>query len=63
MRNKIKPFLESRGLTAADMVRDARIGVSTGYKLVQDSAHLPSAKVLAKLCEAYDVQPGDLIER
>lgn len=63
MRNKIKPFLESRGLTAADMVRDARIGVSTGYKLAQDPAHLPSPKVLAKLCEAYDVQPGDLIER
>jgi len=63
MRNKIKPFLESRGLTVADMVRDVRIGVSTGYKLAKNPGLLPGPKVLAKLCDYYQVQPGDLIER
>jgi DNA-binding Xre family transcriptional regulator len=62
MRNKIKQFLESRGLSAYRMIQDANISDTTGYKLAADPGYIPSAKVLEAICEAYRVQPGELLE-
>ena len=62
MRNKVKQFLESRGISAYRMIQDAKISDTTGYKLAADSSYIPSAKVLEAICEAYKVQPGELLE-
>lgn len=62
MRNKVKEFLEKRGLSAYRMIQDAGISDTTGYRLASDPNYVPSAKVLVALCDTYQVQPGDLLE-
>ncbi|NDJ25955.1 helix-turn-helix domain-containing protein [Nostoc sp. B(2019)] len=62
MRNKIKQFLESRGLSAYRMIQDAKISDTTGYKLAADSTYIPSSKILEALCETYRIQPGEILE-
>ena len=62
MRNKIKQFLDSRGLSAYRMIQDAKISDTTGYKLASDPTYIPSAKILEAICETYRVQPGELLE-
>lgn len=62
MKNKVKKFLEHRGLTAYRMIHDAKISDTTGYKLAADPTYIPSAKVLEALCEAYQVQPSEFLE-
>ena len=57
MRNKIKQFLESRGLSAYRMIQDTKISDTTGYKLAADPTYIPSSKILEALCEAYRIQP------
>lgn len=62
MRNKIKQFLESRDLSAYRLVKDTGISDTTGYRLAADPTYVPSAKVLEAICEAYNVQPGEILE-
>lgn len=62
MRNKVKQFLEVRGLSAYRLIKDTEISDTTGYRLASDPSYIPSAKVLESICRAYDAQPGELIE-
>lgn len=62
MRNKVKKFLENRGLSAYRMIQDTKISDTTGYKIASDPTYIPSAKVLEAICETYRIQPGELLE-
>jgi DNA-binding Xre family transcriptional regulator len=60
--NKIKPFLQSKGITPYRFQRDVAIAQRTAYDLYNNSAQLPSSNVLSKICDAYRIQPGEIIE-
>lgn len=62
VRNKIKAFLESRGLSAYRFIKDTGISDKTGYELASDPSKVPTKKVLNRICSAYQVQPGELLE-
>lgn len=62
MRNRVKEFLASRGLSAYQFIKDTGIAPTTGYKLAKDESHLPSIRVLEVMCDRYQVQPGEFIE-
>ncbi|MFM7448533.1 MAG: helix-turn-helix domain-containing protein [Leptolyngbyaceae cyanobacterium] len=62
MRNKVKAFLESRGLTAYQFIKETGIAPATGYKLAKDPDHLPGIRVLEAICDKYQVQPNEIIE-
>lgn len=62
MKNKVKSFLESRGLSAYKFIQDTGIAPATGYALAKDENHLPSIRVLESICDTYKIQPGDLLE-
>ena len=62
MRNKIKQFLDSKGITPYQFERDAGIAHRTAYDLYNNPKQIPSSTVLTKICDAYEVQPSELLE-
>ena len=62
MRNKIKQFLDSRGITPYKFRQDTGIAQRTAYDLYNNPEQIPSSTVLDKICDAYEVQPGELLE-
>ena len=62
MRNKLKQFLESKNLSVYRFQKDTGIAPKTAYDLVNDESKIPAPKVLEAICDAYEVQPGDLLE-
>jgi len=62
MRNKIKPFLSSMGITRYRFWKDTRIAMRTAYDLYEHPEQIPAGTVLEKICSTYQVQPGELLE-
>lgn len=62
VRNKIKAFLEDRGITPYRFKLDVSIAQRTAYDLVANPEQLPSSTVLSKICGAYKIQPGEILE-
>jgi DNA-binding Xre family transcriptional regulator len=60
--NKIKPFLQARGVTPYRFQRDVGIAQRTAYDLYNNPDQLPSSVVLSKICDAYKIQPGVVLE-
>ncbi|MCG6138840.1 MAG: helix-turn-helix transcriptional regulator [Nostoc sp. LLA-1] len=62
VKNKIKEFLHERGITAYQFRKEVGIAQRTAYDLYNNPNQLPSSTVLSKICDAYEVQPGELLE-
>lgn len=62
VRNKIRQFLESLGITAYKFRQDVGIAQRTAYDLYNNPNQLPSSTVLSKICDTYQVQPGEILE-
>ncbi|GAC1458937.1 MAG: hypothetical protein NVS2B14_01230 [Chamaesiphon sp.] len=62
VRNRIKQYLDSRGITPYRFRNDAGIAQRTAYDLYNNPSQIPSSTVLEKICTAYEIQPGVLLE-
>ena len=62
MINKVKEFLDTRGVTPYRFRLDVGIAQRTAYDLYNNSGQLPSSVVLSKICDTYKVQPGEILE-
>ncbi|MBW4566085.1 MAG: helix-turn-helix transcriptional regulator [Mojavia pulchra JT2-VF2] len=62
VKNKIKKFLYERGITAYQFRKDVGIAQRTAYDLYNNPDQLPSSTVLSKICDTYEVQPGEVLE-
>jgi DNA-binding Xre family transcriptional regulator len=62
MRNKIKQFVDSRGITVYRFREMTGISNKTAYDLVNKPKQYPSREVMQKICSTFKVQPGELIE-
>lgn len=62
MINKVKPFLESRGMSVYKFIQDTGVAPATGYKLAKSPSYLPGIRVLEVICDTYQVQPGEIVE-
>ncbi len=62
VRNKVKEFLESRGLTVYRFQKDTGIARRTAYDLTNKPDQLPAQPVLTKICDTYEIQPGEILE-
>lgn len=62
LRNKIKHFLDIRGITCYRFMKDVGIAQGTAYALYDNPDQIPASNVLSKICDAYEVQPGELLE-
>ncbi len=61
MKNTIREFLEKRGITRYRFYKDVGIAPKTAYDLYSSPEQLPASTVLAKICDTYKVQPGELL--
>lgn len=62
MINKIKSFLDGRGITPYRFQKDVGIAQRTAYDLYNIATQLPSSTVLGKICDTYKIQPGEILE-
>jgi DNA-binding Xre family transcriptional regulator len=61
--NKIKALANSNGdNTNYKFWKRSGLAQSTAYRLYRDPTVYPSESVLATICAAYNVQPGDCLE-
>ena len=62
MINKIRPFIEARGLSVYRFQKDTGVSPKTAYDLCNDPTQLPGSNVISKICDAYRVQPNEILE-
>ena len=69
MLHRIKEFLDKRpdSISGSDQTtpyrfwQDTGIGRDTAYRMYGDPTYIPSSKALNKICEAYNLQPGEFL--
>ena len=62
IKNKIKSFVDDRGMTVYRFRDEVGIANGTAYGLYNRPHQYPSKEVVAKICKVYGVHPGDLLE-
>lgn len=62
VKNKIKEFVNARGLSVYAFRKAVGCSATTAYDLYHDPWQLPSSTVLTKICDAFRVQPTELLE-
>jgi len=62
VRNRIKEFVDGRGLTVYQFRQMTGIANKTAYDLYNDPGQYPGKNVMAKICSTYEIQPGELLE-
>ena len=62
MRNKIKEFVESRNMSVYAFREKTGIANKTAYDLVNTPTQIPSGNVITKICDAFEVQPNEILE-
>lgn len=67
VRLRISQLLEKRGLSPYALAKrsEGRISMSTAYRLVKLDGRVQTfdAGMLEALCDVFDVEPGELLER
>lgn len=61
MKNRIKEFVDAREPSVYAFWQKTGISRTTAYDLYHNSDTYPGKNVMDAICQAYDVQPGDLI--
>lgn len=62
MRNKIKEFIEAKGVTVYQFRQMTGIANKTAYDLVNKPEQYPSREVMDKICSTFQIQPSELLE-
>ena len=62
MRNKIKAFVDSHGISVYEFRKRAGIANKTAYDLYNHPEQYPGRDVMDKICTAFQIQPGELLE-
>ena len=62
LRNRVKELVDSMGISRYQFCKDTGLAQNTGYRLYKDSDYIPGSDALLKICKAYKIQPGILIE-
>lgn len=62
MKNHIRDLIDRKGISVYQFRKDTGIASRTAYDLYNKPEHLPSPDVLRKICDAYEVQPGVILE-
>jgi DNA-binding Xre family transcriptional regulator len=60
--NKIQAFIESRNISKYKFMKDTGVAQRTAYDLCNNPLQLPSPDVLRKICDTYEIQPGEILE-
>ena len=61
VQNRIKKFIDERGISRYKLWQETKLGRDTAYRLCNDPTYIPTGNVLDKLCATYRVQPGEFL--
>lgn len=61
LQNTLKDVLDSRGMSAFKLSKDANLSPTTTRKIYQDNSYIPSPNVLERMCIVLQVGPGELL--
>lgn len=63
IRLRVAELLEERGWTAYRLAKEAGLTMPVAYRLADPSGEFArlESSTLEKLCEVFDVQPGELL--
>ncbi|WP_199338589.1 helix-turn-helix transcriptional regulator [Anabaena sp. FACHB-83] len=62
MRNRIKEFVDSRGISVYQFWHETGISRTTAYNLYNNSAQYPARDVMDAICTRYGIQPDILLK-
>ena len=62
MINKVKNLVDSKGISVYRFRQETGISSTTDYELYNNPKHLPSIRVLERICDAYGIQTNDVLE-
>ncbi len=63
MKNKLKQFVEKRGITAYKLSKQTGLPLNTVYRLVNNPSQVPSGEVMDAILNQYsDASVGELLE-
>jgi DNA-binding Xre family transcriptional regulator len=62
MRNRIKEFVDSRGMSVYQFWQETGISRTTAYSLYNNSAQYLGRDVMDAICSRYKIQPDALLE-
>ncbi len=62
MKNKIKEFVDGRGISVYQFWKQTGISRTTAYDLYNDPGQYPGKNVMDAICKTYRVKPGDLLD-
>ncbi|MBN3948813.1 MAG: helix-turn-helix transcriptional regulator [Nostoc sp. NMS7] len=62
MRNRIKEFVDSRGISVYQFWQETGISRTTAYSLYNNSAQYLGRDVMDAICSRYNIQPDILLK-
>ena len=63
IKNRLQEVLEARNMTISDLQRKTGLSYPSVHHLVTSTPKSIRLDTLARLCDALDVEVGDLLER
>jgi DNA-binding Xre family transcriptional regulator len=55
-------LIDGLGITPYQLMKRTKISPTTAYALYNDPTQLPSSTTLAKICDTFKIQPGEVLE-
>jgi DNA-binding Xre family transcriptional regulator len=62
VKNRVKEFVDSKGITVYQFRKETGIANKTAYDLYNHPGQYPGKNVMEAICRVYNLQPGDLLE-
>ena len=62
MRNKVKQFVDGKGISVYQFWQETGISRTTAYSLYNRPEQYLARDVMDAICTQYNVQPGELLE-
>lgn len=61
LENKIKKLVNNKKISVYQFKKETGLAMRTAYDLYNHPDHIPSPQVLLKICQTYEVQPGEIL--
>lgn len=62
VKNKVKEFVDNLGISVYEFRKRTQVAQRTAYDLYNNPQQLPNANVLNKICDAFEIQPNEILE-
>jgi DNA-binding Xre family transcriptional regulator len=61
VQNSVREFIEKEGISVYEFRKRTGMSQGTAYSLANEPDRIPNADVLNRICEAFRIQPGEIL--